>query len=577
MLAQRPGNPPLPLFVFIIMRLLDTSSLKLYQFYDADIPDYAILSHTWTTQEVSLQMLEDPDSKRLAGYTKIRSFCELALSEGLKYAWVDTCCIDKTSSADLSEAINSMYEWYEKAQVCYVYLVDVSTTGIDDGFYRARWFSRGWTLQELLVPRTVVFYNKSWVHLGTKWDLIDEVSRATGINPDQMIDHKRVSIATKMSWAALRETTRVEDIAYSLLGLFGINMELRYGEGSKAFMRLQRELWKTYENDESIFAWEDADHHGLLARSLAAFAQSGNIISVKNPNPEVKLPSMTRRFLTMDGMDSTSEYQLQDSIRYAKIPTPHIVLNCLQQSLHGNAVGNVVGIALTERDLDYFGMSSSGAIERRSSYLDYFVRSSPGELLQCESLRGSTKPNSPDLFHREMKISLDHLRSLHSHPHRRFVAILPSLSDAGFVPSEKYPEDSVFSKIQSDFPLKIVSEGWKVTFELSRLSLAALMFQSENSEAFAVILTATYTGLNVDVAVPEETESLTDIINKASYHSRPASISDRPLNRLQVERDVRATSRMVSIDQETFYVVDLKISAASDSTTKNHTSRLSKL
>ncbi len=221
------------------MRLLNTSSLKLYQFYDADIPDYAILSHTWTTQEVSLQMLEDPNSKRLAGYTKIKSFCELALSEGWKYAWVDTRCIDKTSSADLSEAINSMYEWYEKAQACCVYLVDVFTTGIDDGFYMSKWFSRGWTLQELLAPGTVVFCNKSWVQLGTKWSLIDEISRATGIKPDQMIDHKRVSIATKMSWAALRETTRIKDIAYSLLGLFGINMLLLYGEGPKAFMRLQ--------------------------------------------------------------------------------------------------------------------------------------------------------------------------------------------------------------------------------------------------------------------------------------------------------------------------------------------------
>ncbi len=453
------------------MRLLNTSSLKLDQFYDADIPDYAILSHTWTTQEVSLQMLEDPQSKSLAGYTKIKSFCELALSEGWKYAWIDTCCIDKTNSVDLSEAINSMYEWYEKAQVCYVYLVDVSTTGIDDELYRARWFSRGWTLQELLAPRTVVFYNTSWVHLGSKWDLIDQVSRATGINQNQMIDHKRVSIAAKMSWAARRETTRREDIAYSLLGLFGINMTLKYGEGSKAFMMLQRKLLQTYENDESILAWTDAgsDHRGLLARSPAAFAQSGNIISVKNPNPEVKVPSMTRRLLTMNGLDSTSEYELQDSIRYAKTPTPHIILNCLQQRPDGDAVGNIVGIALTERDLDYFGMSSSGAIERRSSYLNYFVRSSPGQLLQCESLRGSTKPDDPNLFHKRMKISLDHLPLLHFHPHRRLVAILPSLIDAGFVPSEKYPEDSVFSKIPSNTPLKIVPEGWKVTFELSRL------------------------------------------------------------------------------------------------------------
>lgn len=107
------------------MRLLNTTNLKLHDFYDAAIPSYAILSHTRTKQEVSLQMLEDPKSKMLAGYTKIKRCCELAVTEGWKYAWIDTCCIDKTSSADLSEAINAMYGWYEKAEVCYVYLADV--------------------------------------------------------------------------------------------------------------------------------------------------------------------------------------------------------------------------------------------------------------------------------------------------------------------------------------------------------------------------------------------------------------------------------------------------------------------
>lgn len=178
----------------------------------------------------------------LAGYTKIKRCCGMALSEGWKYVWIDTCCIDKTSSADLSEAINAMYGWYEKAEVCYVYLADVSATDFDDEFRISRWFFTGWTLQELLAPRTVVFYYRDWEELGTKWSLRDEISRATGITHHQMIDHKRVNVATRMSWAALRETTPIEDTAYSLLGLFDINMPLLYGEGSKAFMRLQHEI-----------------------------------------------------------------------------------------------------------------------------------------------------------------------------------------------------------------------------------------------------------------------------------------------------------------------------------------------
>ena len=120
------------------MRLLNTSTLKLYEFYNAEIPHYAILSHTWTKQEVSLQMLEDPRSKTLAGYIKIQRCCEIALLEGWKWAWIDTCCIDKTSSADISEAINAMYGWYEKAQVCYVYLADVSVAKVDEDFRISR-------------------------------------------------------------------------------------------------------------------------------------------------------------------------------------------------------------------------------------------------------------------------------------------------------------------------------------------------------------------------------------------------------------------------------------------------------
>ena len=125
------------------MRLLNTSNLKLCEFYDADIPEYAILSHTWGKEEVSLQMLQDSESEKLGGHTKIKRCCELALSEGWNYAWVDTCCIDKTSSAGLSEAINSMYRWYEEAQVCYAYLADVSAKIVDWEFRSTRWFQEG--------------------------------------------------------------------------------------------------------------------------------------------------------------------------------------------------------------------------------------------------------------------------------------------------------------------------------------------------------------------------------------------------------------------------------------------------
>ena len=538
------------------MRLLNTSDLKLYEFHDREIPHYAILSHTWTKQEVSLQMLEDPNSKTLTGYTKIKRCCELALSEGWKYAWIDTCCIDKTSSADLSEAINAMYGWYENAQVCYVYLADVSLTKWDEEFCISRWFLRGWTLQELLAPRTVVFYSREWKELGTKWSLRDKISRATGITHDQMVDHKRVNVATKMSWVAMRETTRIEDTAYSLLGLFDINMPLLYGEGYKAFIRLQHEILQTQGHDESIFAWTDPDtyHCGLLARSPAAFAFS-NVISVKNPNSHIKPLMVTKRLLTIDGFDSKAEYQLQDPVQYTRMPAPYIVLNCIQKGDDSR----LVGIELTERDVGSYTTSSSGASEEQNSFLDYFVRSHPERLLLCPSFRGSVESINPPFCHRTMTVSLDHNPFVPSITFERFTTIIPSLNDAGFVASEKYPRDASFTNLPSGFPLHFRPEGWKVIQDECNLPIAGIMFRSQDKEAFALFLTTKESGVSVDIFLPKNTGTLKDIIEKVSLHLRRRENADRSSSQLQVKHEVCATSRKRIMNNELVYYVDVKI------------------
>ena len=144
------------------MRLLNTTTQTLHDFHDNQIPPYAILSHTWGEEEVTLQDLEKPSSKLRTGYAKITSCCALALSDGLQYVWIDTCCIDKTSSAELSEAINSMYRWYQDSEVCYAYMVDVRVDSEYENFRRSRWFKRGWTLQELLAPRSMNLYDQEW-------------------------------------------------------------------------------------------------------------------------------------------------------------------------------------------------------------------------------------------------------------------------------------------------------------------------------------------------------------------------------------------------------------------------------
>jgi hypothetical protein len=191
---------------------------------------------------------------------KIQGKCEKARSLGFEYAWVDTCCIDKSSSAELSEAINSMFQWYRRADVCLVYLSDLSpNSDIDDCMPRCRWFTRGWCLQELIAPKDVRFYNNSWQHIGHKSTtrLKGLISRITKIDQAVLSDATllpTLSVARRMSWSSQRVTTRPEDIAYCLLGIFEINMPMLYGEGEKAFLRLQEEIIKR-SNDLSIFAW----------------------------------------------------------------------------------------------------------------------------------------------------------------------------------------------------------------------------------------------------------------------------------------------------------------------------------
>lgn len=239
------------------MHLLNTSTLKL-TYYVNRVPAYAILSHTWGDEEVTFDDIEKPHAVSMIGYQKILKSCAQARHDGFEWIWVDTCCIDKKSSAELSEAINSMYTWYWYAEVCYAYLSDVPA----EPLVKSRWFKRGWTLQELLAPAIVEFYSWEWKRIGTKSSLADDIRRATGIQKRFFLDRRNIkaaSVGTKFSWAAQRTTTRLEDTAYSLLGIVDVNMPMLYGEGSRAFYRLQLEILKK-TSDHTIFIWEPTLH-----------------------------------------------------------------------------------------------------------------------------------------------------------------------------------------------------------------------------------------------------------------------------------------------------------------------------
>ena len=233
---------------------------------------YAILSHTWgeDDDEVTFDDMEKKTGINKPGYAKLQCCAKQVGNNGLQYFWIDTCCINKQSSAELSEAINSMYAWYKDAAICYVYLDDVEKSNRKRPFSKARWFTRGWTLQELLAPSKIIFYDRAWRRLGNKNTLAGRISAITRI-PIHVLTSRNFAdccVAQKLSWAARRVTTRTEDKAYSLLGLFGVNMALIYGEGQRAFFRLQEEIIKS-EDDHTIFAWsmKDIKVSGLLAPS----------------------------------------------------------------------------------------------------------------------------------------------------------------------------------------------------------------------------------------------------------------------------------------------------------------------
>lgn len=295
-------------------------------------------SHTWGADEPTYAEWQRRQSQdQRAGYRKIEEASRQALNDRWKYLWVDTVCIDKRSSSELSEAINSMFAWYQASRVCYVYLsdvyvhprmyasgegVDVASPSIFQQIKASRWVTRGWTLQELIAPGLLAFFSREWVPIGKflkrpppseesrlwKYTEVDytlpgigtfvkHIAAITNIPIEYLIAEKlylQASIARRMSWASSRQTTRIEDMAYCLLGIFDINMPLLYGEGSRAFIRLQEEIMKI-STDQSIFAWNCIDVSvprrlgdiSIIAPSPSAFKGAENVIPCESPTESI--------------------------------------------------------------------------------------------------------------------------------------------------------------------------------------------------------------------------------------------------------------------------------------------------
>ncbi|RDW56928.1 HET-domain-containing protein [Coleophoma crateriformis] len=311
------------------MRLLRYDNDGAYSLveFDEDVPRYAILSHTWGAEEVTFGDMTNGQGKNKAGYDKIQFCGDQASRDGLKYFWVDTCCIDKWNSTELGEAINSMFRWYRDAAKCYVYLSDVSRSPHnndeipnqlpwDSSFRRSRWFTRGWTLQELIAPTSVEFFSKDRELIGSKVSLERQMCEITRIHFKALRGNSLsdFSIQERMSWIENRSTTKKEDKAYSLLGIFDVSMAPIYGEGEeKAFQRLREKIKQALKGPH----YEDFD----VAFSLSNVSETQNFVARETELRKIH-ESLggdgynSRRIVVLHGLGGIGKTQL--TVAYAK-------------------------------------------------------------------------------------------------------------------------------------------------------------------------------------------------------------------------------------------------------------------
>jgi hypothetical protein len=379
-----------------IMRLINCETQQL-EWFSVKPPPYAVLSHTWNgdtevTYQDYVDFLAGQGKQPQKNWTKVEQSIEITLhsKERLKYIWIDTCCIDKSNTPELSEAINSMFKWYARAVVCYAQIADFDSeflpTNEVPGYWSnnsqalgqhqsyemphvpvnlqltetaknrlrgCRWFTRGWTLQELIAPPTVEFFDGNWIYFGNRNELADLLTSLTRIDKrifegpgtthqerDIVSILSKMSIAKKMSWAQNRQTAKTEDIAYSLLGIFGVNMAMTYGEEHMAFIRLQKEILAQY-NDLSIFAWtanptgnngKVPEFRGILAHSPAEFANAGSFEPSRNA---IANPDFT---LTNNGLKISAQVRNIPNSKYL-----FLSLNCYDKS---EGPHNIQGITL---------------------------------------------------------------------------------------------------------------------------------------------------------------------------------------------------------------------------------------
>ncbi|KAI8630794.1 heterokaryon incompatibility protein-domain-containing protein [Xylariaceae sp. FL1651] len=330
------------------MWLINARTLELELKVEPETNSYAILSHVW----------EEEEAWKKKGFKKIRQTCRFALERDLKYAWVETCCIDKSSSAELSEAINFMFRWYQESGFCVAFLSDLPPSSEPNRdfplqFPQCRWLTRGFTLQELIAPYLVEFYDAQWNYRGGRRSWKSLISESTGIDEAILEDSEG---PFNVSWASKRNTTRLEDQAYCLLGIFQVNMPMIYGEGARAFPRLQEEIAKQ-SCDLSLFAWQQDGpyplYRGVLARSPSEFAKCHNLKhKVRDNTTLVNFPDVSKDIVWNLGCSDRDDWSKMDisgyfgvflaqtAARYVRV-NPHRLFQAGYQYREKNKAGTI--------------------------------------------------------------------------------------------------------------------------------------------------------------------------------------------------------------------------------------------
>lgn len=535
------------------MRLLHTTTQRLFEKTPEELRKenirYAILSHTWAQDEVVFEDIVHGTewTKNPNSLSKVQGACRQARSNGYDYIWIDTCCIDKSSSSELSEAINSMYVWYETAEVCYAYIEDFSYESLGSAekkasFAASRWFTRGWTLQELLAPTDFVFFTRDWVSLGEKRAISPFLTEITGIDAAIMTGERSIesaSIAKRMSWMSRRRTTRPEDSAYCMMGIFGVNMPMLYGEGGrKAFLRLQEEIMKT-SDDQSLFAWVNRDGdpdelHGLLAPSPAAFAHSNGILPYHDWGDPREPYTLTNRGLRIQLHLSARE----DGLFVATIDCP-VPPNYTDSSF----------LAI------YLRKISSGREDKEGQH---YARVRAGQFGSVQ-VRGKLKTIYVRQDQRppvEEGVFPQHILQLRSGPHPDAYKVIQVLLPAGY--AKEIPEPMTLRQSARTW----VPNKWPVAFRLPKGEgqvAAAIIFERDDGERLAVLM-GSIRGFQVAFGAVKLENEAKSAAKTLSFEMLAREF--QPLSDGRFESDfhsVRASATPVVKDSWKYYLIDIGV------------------